>query len=119
MLFGNLTCDPELKALPSGSAVCNFGLATNRIYTKDGEKKQETQFHNVVFFGKQADVIAQHMKKGDSMFVEGRLQTKTWEKDGKRMERLVVIGEGFQFGPKVEKPTKMETVEITPDDIPF
>ncbi len=103
-LYGNLTRDPELKALPSGSQVAEFGIATNRTYKdKDGAKKEEVDFHNIVSFGKQAEVIAQYLKKGRPIFVEGRIRTRSWEsKDGtgKRYKTEIVL-EQFQFGPSL------------------
>ena len=80
MVFGNLTRDPEVRALPNGGNVCSFGLATNRVYKKaDGSKAEETEFHNIVTFGRLADTCAQYLKKGSSAYVEGRLKTRSWE----------------------------------------
>ncbi|MEK9176959.1 MAG: single-stranded DNA-binding protein, partial [Patescibacteria group bacterium] len=80
---GNLTRDPELKALPSGANVGSFGVATNRVWRdQNGEKKEATEFHNIVVFGRQADTCAQYLKKGQQVLVEGRIQTRSWEKDG-------------------------------------
>lgn len=99
-LYGNLTRDPEMRALPSGQQVANFGLATNRVYKdKEGQKKEQTEFHNLVAFGRQADLIGQYMKKGRPLFVEGRLQTRTWDKDGQKQYRTEIVVENFQFGP--------------------
>lgn len=102
-LYGNLTRDPELKALPSGSQVAEFAIATNRVYKdKEGAKKEEVDFHSIVSFGRQAEVIVQYLKKGRPIFVEGRIRTRSWEsKDGtgKRYKTEVVL-EQFQFGPK-------------------
>ena len=79
-LIGNITRDIEIKALPSGQSVVSFGLATNRTWKdKDGQKQEQAEFHNVVSFGKQADTINQYCKKGDQLFIEGRLQTRSWE----------------------------------------
>ncbi len=100
-LYGNLTRDPELKALPSGSQVANFGMATNRSFKgKDGARQEATEFHNVVAFGRTAEVISQYCKKGRPIFVEGRIQTRTWEgkEDGKKQYRTEIIVENFQFG---------------------
>ncbi len=100
-LYGNLTRDPELKALPSGSNVANFGLATNRTYKdKSGAKQETTEFHNIVAFGRTAEVIAQYCKKGRPIFVEGRITTRSWEgkEDGKKQYRTEIIVENFQFG---------------------
>ena len=100
-LFGNLTRDPELRALPSGMNVASFSVATNRVYKdRDGKKQEQTDFHNVVVFGRQADTINQYLKKGSSVFVEGRLQTRSWEKDGKKNYRTEVIADRVQFGPR-------------------
>lgn len=102
ILYGNLTRDPELKALPSGSQVAEFSIATNRVYKdKNGAKQEEVDFHNIVSFGKQAEVIAQYLKKGRPIFIEGRIRTRSWEsKDGtgKRYKTEIVL-ENFQFGP--------------------
>lgn len=99
MLYGNLTRDPELKALPSGQNVVNFAIATNRTYKdKNGAKQEQAEFHNVVAFGRTAEVIAQYMKKGRPMFVEGRIQTRSWEKDGAKQYRTEIIVGNFQFG---------------------
>ncbi len=98
-LYGNLTRDPEVKALPSGQQVANFSVATNRSYKdKNGNRQEQTEFHNVVAFGRTAEVIAQYMKKGRPIFVEGRIQTRSWDKDGAKQYRTEVILENFQFG---------------------
>lgn len=102
MLMGNLTRDPELKALPSGSKVASFSIATNRTWKdQSGAKKEATEYHNIVAFGRQAEVIAQYCKKGSSLYVEGRIQTRSWDsQDGKKNYRTEVVLENFQFGPK-------------------
>jgi single-strand DNA-binding protein len=144
MVFGNLTRDPELKALPSGIKVCSFSLATNRVWKDQaGAKKEAADFHNIVVFGKSAELINQYMRKGSSIFVEGRMQTRSWDdKDGKKQYRTEVVADSFQFGPKagvggMEAPAKdfggakepagkkmVEQIEypeeeINPEDIPF
>jgi len=122
IIIGNITRDPELKALPSGQSVVNFSLATNRVWKDAGGTKQEdVEFHNVVMFGKQADTIKQYCSKGDSLLIEGRIQTRTWETDGKKNHRTEIIAESFQFGNKVKKvAVDDETGEKIPnlDDIP-
>ena len=101
ILFGNLTRDPELRALPSGMNVCNFSVATNRVYKdRDGKKQEQTDFHNVVVFGKQADTVNQYLKKGSSVYVEGRMQTRSWEQNGEKKYRTEVIADSVQFGPR-------------------
>lgn len=101
LLYGNLTRDPELRALPSGMNVVNFSIATNRVFRdRDGKKQEQTDFHNVVVFGRQADTVNQYLKKGNGVFVEGRLQTRSWEKDGQKMYRTEVVADRVQFGPR-------------------
>lgn len=100
-LYGNLTRDPELKALPSGQQVASFGLATNRTFTnKEGQKQEQTEFHNIVAFGRTAEVMGQYLKKGRPVFVEGRLQTRSWESEGRKNYRTEIVVDGFQFGPQ-------------------
>ncbi len=101
MIFGNLTRDPELKALPSGMNVCSFSLATNRVYNdRDGNRQENVDYHNITVFGKQAENCAKYLTKGNSAYVEGRLQTRSWEKDGVKHYRTEVIADRVQFGPK-------------------
>jgi len=101
-LIGNLTKDPELKTLPSGSSVVSFSIATNRVWKdKMGQKQQDTQFHNIVSFGKQAEIIKQYMAKGSMIMVEGRIQTRSWDApDGSKKYMTEIIAESVQFGPK-------------------
>lgn len=101
LLYGNLTRDPELRALPSGMNVVNFSIATNRTFKdRDGKKQEQVEFHNIVVFGRQADTVNQYLKKGAGAFIEGRLQTRSWEKDGKKMYRTEVVADRVQFGPR-------------------
>src|SRR6266513_3323582 len=100
LLMGNITRDPQLKQLPNGSSVADFGLATNRKYrTAAGEDKEETCFVDCAAFGKQAEVIHQYCAKGKPLFIEGRLKYDTWEdaKTGAKRSKLSVIVENFQF----------------------
>ena len=79
-IIGNLTRDPELKSLPSGTQVASFGVATNRVWkNQQGEKQEDVQFHNIVVFGKQAETVSQYLNKGSSALIEGRIQTRNWE----------------------------------------
>ena len=101
MVFGNLTRDPEMRALPSGGSVTSFAIATNRTFKKaDGSKQEDVQFHNVVVFGKQAETCAQYLKKGSSAYVEGRLQTRSWDSEKGKQYRTEIIAEVVQFGPR-------------------
>lgn len=143
IIIGNLTRDPELKSLPSGIKVCSFSLATNRVWKDANNQRQEqTEYHNVVVFGRQAETVAQYMKKGNSMMVEGRMQTRSWDdkNSGEKKYRTEIIAEKTQFGPKGGQSTggdykpqeapKAETnndldaieypeEDINPEDIPF
>jgi single-strand DNA-binding protein len=98
-LIGNLTRDPELKYTPNGTAVAEFGMATNRSYTSaSGEKKEEVCFVDVSVFGRRAEVINEYMAKGRPLFLEGRLKFDQWETaDGQRRSKLRVVGENFEF----------------------
>ncbi len=98
ILVGNLTRDPQLSYLPSQTAVVEVGLAVNRRYTSNGEKREETCFIDCRAYGRQAEIINQYMSKGQPMLVEGRLQFDTWEgKDGQRRSKHRVVIENFQF----------------------
>lgn len=141
LIIGNLTRDPELKALPSGIKVCQFSLATNRVWKdKNGAKQEAADYHNVVVFGRSAELTAQYLKKGASALVEGRMQTRSWDdKEGKKNYRTEVVADRVQFGPRgtgtgaPSAPAKTgdeqpaapaDTIdypeeEINPDDIPF
>jgi len=144
-VYGNLTRDPETKSLPSGSTVASFSIATNRNWKdRDGKKQESTEYHNIVTFGRQAELVGQYLKKGSSAFIEGRLQTRSWEgQDGVKKYRTEIVANSIQFGPKFgggartensnESSTSddssdqgggAETIEypeedINPDDIPF
>lgn len=145
-IYGNLTRDPELKALPSGSQVASFGVATNRVYKdKNGAKQEATEFHNIVAFGRTAEVIGQYMKKGKPIFIEGRIQTRSWDdkESGKKNYRTEIVVDNFQFGadgarsggsmgggsmsagqeeqpaPKDDETIKYPDEDINPEDIPF
>jgi single-strand DNA-binding protein len=141
ILMGNLTRDPELKALPSGIKVCNFSLATNRTWKDaNGQRQESVEYHNVVLFGKQAELVSQYMKKGRSIYLEGRLQTRSWDQDGQKRYRTEIMADSFQFGQSAQsgsapsapretgaplpKQEELETIEypmgdIDPEDIPF
>ncbi len=100
-IIGNLTRDPEIKALPSGAKVCSFGMATNRVYKdKNGQRQDTTEFHNIVVFGRIAELAAQYLKKGSQALVEGRLQTRSWEADGQKKYRTEILAESIQFGSR-------------------
>ena len=124
LLIGNLTRDPELRYIPSGTAVANFGLAVNRVYTQDGERKQDTCFVDIVAWSRTAENCANYLSKGSPVFIEGRLQFRSWETDdGQKRNKLEVVAERVQFlsgrrtegEPEAEQMGEMEA----DDDIPF
>lgn len=97
-LMGNLTRDPELRYVPSGAPVATFGLAVNRRYvTQQGEKKDEVCFVRIVVFGKQAESCSQYLSKGRLVFIEGRLQYRSWEQEGQKRNSLDVVADRVQF----------------------
>ncbi|KKS16470.1 MAG: Single-stranded DNA-binding protein [Parcubacteria group bacterium GW2011_GWB1_41_6] len=142
-LIGNLTRDPELRTLPSGQPVVSFGLATNRVWNdKQGTKQQDTQFHNVVLFGRLAEIAKQYLTKGSMTFIEGRVQTRNWQaQDGSKKTKTEIIAERLQLGPRFSRPgqdsqfqtaqpqekekqEKLDVIEypeedVNPEDIPF
>lgn len=150
IIIGNLTRDPEVRAIPSGMQVCSFSVATNRVWKdKEGNKKEQADFHNIVVFGRQAETAGQYLKKGQSVLVEGRIQTRSWDDktSGEKKYRTEIVADRVQFGPKAgggqgsapqnyadstqnnaePKSKKSEegggieypTDEINPEDIPF
>ncbi len=99
IILGNLGADPELRSSPSGVTTCRLSIATSLNWTDkgSGEKKEKTEWHRVVFFGRSAEVIDQYLKKGQQLYVEGRLQTSKYEKDGIERYSTDIIGESFNF----------------------
>lgn len=103
IVIGNLTRDPEMKALPSGIQVTSFAVATNRVWKdKSGAKQESVDYHNVVVFGRQAETAAQYLKKGASVMVEGRMQTRSWDdkSSGEKKYRTEIVADRVQFGPR-------------------
>jgi single-strand DNA-binding protein len=100
ILLGNLTRDPEVRYTPKGSAVCDLGVAVNRVYTTDtGEKREEVTFVDVVLWSRLAEIAGEYLKKGRPIFIEGRLQLDTWDdkQSGQKRSKLRVIGETMQL----------------------
>ena len=102
IIVGNLTRDPEERSLPSGAKVCSFSLATNRVWRdKDGNQQKNTDFHNIVVFGRQAETSAQYLKKGQEALIEGRIQTRSWDgPDGQKKYRTEIVADRVQFGAR-------------------
>ncbi|MDX1503186.1 MAG: single-stranded DNA-binding protein [Thermoanaerobaculia bacterium] len=134
-LIGNLGRDPEVRTTPSGQPVANFSLATNRRWRdRDGNRQEQTEWHNIVCWGRQAEVAGQYLSRGRQIFVEGRLQTRSWEdkQSGEKRYRTEVICENFQMlgqrgdggpsGPAAGGsgfPSEAPDVGPDDDDIPF
>jgi single-strand DNA-binding protein len=140
LIAGRLTADPDLRTTPSGTNVVSFSVATNRVWRdKNGERREETEFHNVVAWGRQAEIVNQFLKKGSLILVEGRLQTRSWEgKDGQTRKTTEIVAERIQLGPKtgstapagksegVDEAKKeempvidLDSENINPEDLPF
>jgi single-strand DNA-binding protein len=121
-LIGRLTRDPEVKNLPSGQQVCTFGLATGRFFTdKSGQKKQETEFHNIVLFGRLAEISSRYLTKGSLAFIEGRIRTRNWQdSQGNKRYRTEIIAERLQLGPKAASKVMPSEKEMPPaEEIPI
>lgn len=101
-ILGRLTSDPDSRVLPSGQPVTNFSLATNRVWNDQaGNKQEDVQFHNIVIFGRLAEIAARYLAKGRLVLIEGRIQNRSWEgKDGNRRYRTEIIAENLQLGPR-------------------
>jgi len=131
-IMGNLTRDPELRYLPNGTAVTTFTIASNRVYTlPSGEKKEEATFMRVVVWGRRAETCGEYLAKGSSAFVEGRLQSRTWEgQDGQKKSTVEIVADNVQFlgRPKKdaqstprpnpqEQPNAMPDVDLPPEGL--
>ena len=143
ILVGNLTRDPELRYTPKGTAIAKFGLAVNRVWTSEsGEKKEEVTFIDIDVFGRTAENVAQYMRKGSPMLVEGRLRLDQWDdkQTGQKRSKLGVVGEIIQFlgsprageggapaapraataaAPAAPEPPEAEAPPQEGDDVPF
>ncbi len=139
-VLGRLTNDPQLKTIPSGQSVATFSVATNRVwFDKAGSKQEETEYHNVVVWGRQAEVASQFLIKGSLVLIEGRIKTRTWQsKEGQNRKTTEIISERMQLGPRPSGATgnvgsqrispKMDDLQsidvsededIKPEDLPF
>lgn len=145
ILIGNLTRDPELKAIASGNKVCTFSIATNRTYKdSNGVRQEKTDYHNIVVWGKTAENVATYMKKGSQVLIEGRIETRSWDDAATNTKkyRTEIVADSVQFGAKssggagtpsqagsnpaasAKKEDEIDTIEypeeqINSEDIPF
>jgi single-strand DNA-binding protein len=124
LLIGNLTRDPELRYTPNGTAVSSFGLAVNRKYKKDEEWVDDVLYVDIVSFGKQAENCTEYLSKGSPVFIEGRLQWRSWEgEDGQKRSKHEVVASSIQFLSKGKEEGSKETgragSNVVEDDVPF
>lgn len=129
MILGNLVRDPELRQTPSGQSVCTFDVATNRIWTApSGEKNQKAEYHRIVAWGKLAEICGQYLKRGRLVFVEGRIETRSWQEKetGAKRYRTEIVAESMQMGPRLEgdggrapdeQPREPESNQRAPEEI--
>jgi single-strand DNA-binding protein len=111
ILVGNLASDPEMRTAPSGQQVCSFRLATNRFWIDKttGQKQSKVEFHSIVAWGKLADLVSRYLTKGSMAFIEGRLETRSWQDpSGVKRFRTEVIATNIQLGPRTAKQTQAE-----------
>ena len=132
MLIGNLGRDPEVKFLASGQAVANFTVATSRQWEKDGQKTEETEWHKIVMYGKLAEIAGQWLNKGKQVYLEGRIETRNYEKDGQKVyiteiiaDQMIMLGGKGEGGGKGSDASEAQPEanytgsQTPPDDIPF
>ncbi len=133
IIAGRLTADPQLRATPAGQSVASFSLATNSVWTdKAGARQEAVEFHNIVVWGRQAEVVSKFLTKGALALVEGRLQTRNWQDaQGVKHWKTEIVADMVQFGPRqnvgahpqVEKPVELPVIEVEEDikaeDLPF
>lgn len=142
IIIGRVTKDPEIRTTPGGQSVATLSVATNRVWNSNsGERQEKTEFHNIVAWGKLAEICGQYLTKGQEVMFEGRLETRTWEgQDGQKRSRTEIIAENMQMGAKSKggsgfersetgaarsfdagqsKPVENSEEEIRIEDIPF
>ena len=118
ILVGNLGRDPELKHLPSGQGICQFSIATSESYTdKGGQKQEKTEWHRIVAWEKLGEVCARYLGKGSKVYVEGKLQTREYEKDGQKHYQTEIVAREVKF--LSEKKAGAPAAAAAPDDEPF
>lgn len=128
--MGRVTADPQLRTTPGGQSVTTFSVATNRVFSGKDGKKEETEFHNVVAWGRTAEIASQYLTKGALVLVEGRLQTRSWQdKQGQNRKTTEIICEAMQLGPRaggapavkpaVQSKAPEEASQAPAEDIPI
>jgi single-strand DNA-binding protein len=130
IIMGNLTRDPELRNTPGGQQVASFAVATNRVWNdSNGEKKEAADFHEIVAWGKLAELAAQYLGKGRKVLIVGRLQTQSWEKDGVKRSRTEIVASDISFldgrgdapagdsAPRASNPAPAKTQDVVIEDL--
>ena len=117
LIEGNCGKDPELRRTQNGSAVCNFSVATSENYTKGGEEKEATDWHNVTVWGSLAEYSAEHIKKGTPVTVVGKIKTRSYEKDGVKKYVTEIVADLVMPGKRPEK--KADTGPVPAGELPF
>ena len=119
ILIGNLGANPEMRMTQGGQAVANLRIATSERWTdKSGQKQESTEWHRVVLFGKQAEVVGQYLTKGRQIYIEGRIQTRTWQDQaGQKRYTTEIVAQNFQFiGGKSDRPSEDMGATVPPND---
>ena len=119
-ILGNLTRDPELRQTSSGQNVASFGIATNRMWTnQSGVKQNQTEFHNVVLWGRLAEIAHQYLAKGRLVLIEGRLNTRAWQdQSGQKRNRTEIIAENMQLGPRFASTANPPQAQTPTQNVP-
>lgn len=115
IIIGRTTAKPETKATNSGTSITSLTVVTNRVWNQNGEKQEEAEFHNVVAFGKLAEIIGQYVQKGQIIMIQGRINTRSWEKDGQKRYTTEIVAEQMQMGPRPQGSQREDKVDI--DDV--
>jgi len=113
ILIGRLGQDPELKYAPNGVAVASLNLATSEVKMKDGKREEKTEWHRVIVFGKQAESCKKYVGKGRQVYIEGKLQTRSWEKDKQKHSIVEIVANVVQFLGDAKKEEKDETLQTS------
>ena len=118
IVVGRLAKDPELVKLPNGTSKCEFTLVTSEKFTKNGNSEEQSEFHNLTAWGKQADVIAQYKKKGEQLYVSAKKRTTSWDKDGKKQYKIEFHVVEFEFIGSAQN-AQADNSAPEDDDLPF
>jgi len=124
ILVGNLGNDPEIKQTGNGTSLANFSVATSESWTKDGQRQERTEWHRVTCWGKLADIVGQYVTKGSKVYIEGKLQTRSWEQDGQKRYATEIVARDLQMLDKSGHDNGQPNLTVarppvSDDDLPF